>query len=90
MSIEISKPDREQVIASLQRYATEHLDEPLGNLAAGSLLDFFLEEIGPLVYNQAVADTQAHLQAKVMEVDIEVHKDTFQYWRKNTAIRPRR
>ncbi|HEY9102216.1 DUF2164 domain-containing protein [Chitinimonas sp.] len=89
MSIEISKADHEQAVASLQRYAAEYLDEPLGNLAAGSLLQFFLEEIGPLVYNQAVADTQSYLQAKVMEVDIEVHEDAFQYWSKYASGRRR-
>jgi len=46
------------------------------------LLGFFLEEIGPLVYNQAVADVQERLQARIMELDIEVHEDEFQYWRK--------
>jgi uncharacterized protein (DUF2164 family) len=35
------------------------MDEPIGNLAAGALLGYFLEELGPLVYNQRVADLQA-------------------------------
>ncbi|GAB3256879.1 DUF2164 domain-containing protein [Chitinimonas naiadis] len=82
MSIEISKKDRDQAITSLQRYFDENMDEPIGNLAAGNLLNYLLEEIGPLVYNKAVADVQGHLQAKVMEVDLEVPVDEFQYWRK--------
>ena len=82
MVIEISKPDRQQAIESLMRYAAENLDERLGNVAAGALLGFFLEEIGPLVYNQAVADVQERLLARVQELDLEVQQDAFQYWRK--------
>ena len=54
----------------------------IGNIAASALLGYFLEELGPLVYNQAVADVQERLQARVAELDIEVHEDEFQYWRK--------
>lgn len=82
MAIDISKEARKQAITSIERYFRENMDEPIGNLAAGALLGFFLEEVGPLVYNQAVADVQDRLQARVAEVDLEVHEDEFQYWRK--------
>lgn len=87
MAIVISKDRRDEAIASLQRYADEYLDDSLGNLAAGSLLDYVIEEIGPLIYNQAVRDVQERLQAQVMEVDIEIHEDEFQYWRKQGRSR---
>ena len=82
MAIDISKEARKQAITSIERYFRENMDEPIGNVAAGALLGFFLEEVGPLVYNQAVTDVQDRLQARVMEVDLEVHEDEFQYWRK--------
>ena len=82
MAIDISKEARKQAITSIERYFRENMDEPIGNVAAGALLGFFLEEVGPLVYNQAVADVQDRLQARVMEVDLEVHEDEFQYWSK--------
>jgi uncharacterized protein (DUF2164 family) len=82
MAIDISKEARKQAIASIERYFRENMDEPIGNVAAGALLGYFLEEVGPLVYNQAVTDVQDRLQARVMEVDLEVHEDEFQYWRK--------
>ena len=87
MTIEISKEARQQVIASIERYFREHMEEPIGNIAAGALLGFFLEEVGPLVYNQAVADVQERLQQRVMEVDIEIHEDEFQYWHKYDKAR---
>jgi uncharacterized protein (DUF2164 family) len=82
MTIEIPKEARAEAIASIERYFREHMEEPIGNIAAGGLLSFFLEEIGPLVYNKAVADVQDRLQQRIMELDIEVHEDEFQYWRK--------
>lgn len=82
MTIELSKGDRAQAIASIERYFREHMDEPIGNVAAGGLLGFFLEEIGPAVYNKAVADVQERLQQRVSELDFEVHEDEFTYWRK--------
>jgi hypothetical protein len=41
-----------------------------------------LEELGPLVYNKAVADIQERLQIRISELDIDHHEDEFQYWRK--------
>ena len=82
MTIEVTTEHRAELIGSMQRYFEENMDEKLGNLAAAALLDFLLDEIGPIVYNKAVADVQARLQARVMEVDIEVHEEEFQYWPK--------
>jgi uncharacterized protein (DUF2164 family) len=82
MTIELKKEARQEAIASIERYFRENMEEPIGNVAAGALLGFFLEEIGPAIYNQAVAEVQERLQARIMEVDIEVHEDEFQYWRR--------
>jgi uncharacterized protein (DUF2164 family) len=82
MSIEISKEARKEAIESIERYFKENMEEPIGNFAAGELLSFFLEEVGPLVYNKGVADVQARLQAQITELDIEVHEEEFQYWRR--------
>ncbi len=89
MPIELPKDAKKEAIASIERYFQENMEEKIGNIAAGALLGYFLEELGPLVYNKAVADVQKQLQvrvseldARVAEVDIEIHEDEFQYWRK--------
>jgi uncharacterized protein (DUF2164 family) len=82
MTLEIPKEARQEAIASIERYFRENMEEPIGNVAAGGLLGFFLEEIGPLVYNKAVADVQERLQMRISELDIEIHEEEFQYWRK--------
>lgn len=87
MNINIPDDARTAAVASIQRYFKENLDEPIGNIAAGALLSFFLEELGPLVYNKAVSDVQEKLQARVMELDLEVYADEFQYWLKSDRKR---
>ncbi len=87
MSIELSKEARAQAIASIERYFQDERDERLGNIAAGALLGFFLQEIGPSIYNQAVAEVQERLQRRVSELDIEVHEDEFTYWPQRARAR---
>ena len=88
--IELNKEARKEAVASIERYFRENMEEPIGNIAAGALLGFLLEEIGPSIYNQAVADVQERLAARVSEIDIEVHADEFQYWRRFDKQRGKR
>lgn len=91
MAIELSREVRAQAVASLEKYFEVERDERLGNIAAGALLGFFLEEIGPTIYNKGVADAQERMQERVMELDIEVHEEEFDYWRKReTTARGKR
>jgi uncharacterized protein (DUF2164 family) len=82
MTIELTKEAKQTAHESLQKYFAENMDEPLGNLAGNSLLNFIIEEIGPSIYNKGVADAQERMQARIGELDYEVHADEFQYWRK--------
>jgi uncharacterized protein (DUF2164 family) len=86
-TIELTKQTRAEAIGSIQRYFEENFPEPVGNLPAGLLLDFFLEEIGPAIYNRAVADAQERLQQRVMDLSGELYADEFQYWPKLMAKR---
>ena len=82
MPIELPQEARQEAVASIERWFRENMEEKIGNIAAGALLNFFLEEVGPSIYNHAVAQVQERLQARVSEIDIEVHEDEFQYWRR--------
>jgi uncharacterized protein (DUF2164 family) len=80
MAIELPKEQRARAITSIERYFAENMDDRIGNIAAGALLGFFLEEIGPLVFNAAVQEAQQRLQERVAELDIEIHEQEFGYW----------
>ena len=84
--IELEKREREQALASIKRYFEEEL-EPIGDLPAGLLLNFLLEEIGPVIYNRAIADAQTRLATRVADLNGELFANEFQYWTRVDAKR---
>jgi uncharacterized protein (DUF2164 family) len=85
--IELSKQARADAVASIQRYFEENLSEPIGDLPASLLLNFFIEDIGPAIYNQAIADALTRLQQRVSDLSGELFADEFQYWTRVDAKR---
>jgi uncharacterized protein (DUF2164 family) len=90
MTIELDKRVRGDAIASLQRYFEHNMPEPLGELPAGLLLNYFLEEIAPAVYNKAIADAQVRMQQHALDLHGELFAEEFTYWAKMDAKRKRR
>jgi uncharacterized protein (DUF2164 family) len=79
-TLELSSQTRAAAVASIQRYFEENMPEPIGELAAGLLLNYFLEEVGPAIYNQAIADAQTRMQQRVSDLNGELYADELQYW----------
>jgi len=79
-NIELPKQARSDAIASIKKYFETNMSEPIGDLPAGLLLDFFVEEIGPVIYNKAIADAQTRIQLRVSDLDGELYAAEFQYW----------
>ncbi len=93
MTFELSKQARADAVNSLKRYFEENMEnmsEPLGDLPAGMLLNFFLEEIGPVIYNRAIADAQARMERHLSDLSGELYADEFQYWPRLEAKRKSR
>ena len=85
MAIELSKDVHDRAVQSIERYFEHTQGERIGNITAAALLGFFLQEIGPSLYNQGVADAQARLHERLQELDYEVHEDEFGYWKSAAA-----
>ncbi len=83
MAIEIPKETKDRLVASIKRYFEEALEQEIGDLKASLLLDFVLKEIGPSVYNQAVADAQARMSEMIDEIDGTCYEPKFGYWEKS-------
>ena len=75
---------RKQAIAALRQYSAENLDEPIGDLKAGLLLDFILSELGPSVYNQAIADARAFFEERASDLGAICYHDEFPASRKTS------
>lgn len=64
--IKISKEQKSEIIDRIKNYFESELDYEIGGLQSEFLLDFFIKEIGPYFYNQALDDCRA-LVAKQMD-----------------------
>ena len=87
MPIELKPETRKQVLASIKRYADEHLDIDMGDLKADGLLEFILQEIGPVIYNTAIADAQSYLHERVIDLEAVCFQKELGYWPARDAAR---
>jgi uncharacterized protein (DUF2164 family) len=82
MPIEIPDEKKKRIIGSIQRYFRDEMEEEIGELKAKLLLDFWMKEIAPAVYNVAVAEVQSFIQEKVADADATCFKPEFTYWKR--------
>ncbi len=86
-SITLSDDARQRAVGSIRRYFSDQLEQELGELPAKLLLEFFLQEIGPCVYNAAVSDAQVYFRERVSDLEGACYAPEFQYWQ--TTAKPR-
>ncbi|MDW5415603.1 MULTISPECIES: DUF2164 domain-containing protein [unclassified Iodobacter] len=82
MALKISKEAEALLVKSIKHYFDKNMDEPIGNMQAGMLLDFFMQEIAPSVYNQAIADAQAYMQEKALDMPGSCFEPEMSFWNK--------
>ncbi len=87
MVIELSDEATKQSIASIQRYFDEELDQDIGELKAGNILEFFMKEIAPSIYNTAIADAQSYMNDRVADLDGACTVPEFAFWNKTSVRR---
>lgn len=66
--IKLSKEEEKFALEEIVHFFDKERDEEIGNLAAAMLLEFFVEKIGPSVYNQAIADAQKYMTSKAEDL----------------------
>jgi uncharacterized protein (DUF2164 family) len=72
--IELTDDRRARLLAAIRTRAEEIFDEPVSEFRAQALLDLFLREVGPSVYNQGVRDASAYMQEKLTDLEAEVYE----------------
>lgn len=82
MSIKLTKDSEAYLIGSIKRFFAEDLDDAIGDLKAARVLEFCVREIGPSIYNQAIADAQAYIQEKAADLAGSRYEAEFDYWKK--------
>ncbi|MDQ0189349.1 DUF2164 domain-containing protein [Alicyclobacillus cycloheptanicus] len=56
--LKLPREQKQLLISDIQAYIEAEWGESIGELAAGNLLDFMLQELGPHIYNQAIRDAK--------------------------------
>src|SRR5687768_13186526 len=74
MRIKLSSDRRKTLLVSIRNYFADHFDEPISDFRADGLLDFFVKQLGPPVYNQGVRDASAFMQLKLSDLEGEVYE----------------
>jgi uncharacterized protein (DUF2164 family) len=80
MAITLEPDARKQAVASIRRYVAENWELDVGDLKAGLLLDYFLTEIGPSVYNRAIGDAQVFFRDRVVDLEGTCYEKEFGFW----------
>ena len=87
MAVALPDEDKKQALASVKRYCDENLACELGGIEVAALLDFFLKELAPSVYNAAIADAQTYLRDRVADLEGACYEPEFAYWPKSSSVR---
>ncbi|ASA24568.1 DUF2164 domain-containing protein [Paenibacillus donghaensis] len=71
--IKLPKEQRDSLIADIRDYFDVEHGETLGELAAGNLLDFFIQKLGPSVYNQALGDCRTLVGQRMLSMEEDMY-----------------
>ena len=74
MRIKLSDERKEDLLKTLTDFYREHFDEELSTYRAERLLNFFIKQLGPPIYNQAIADARAFMSEKLEDLDVEYYE----------------
>ena len=74
MKIKLSEERKQAVLKGLAKFYTEEFDDELSVFRAERMLDFFIQALGPPLYNQAVADARAFMLSRLDDMDVEFYE----------------
>ena len=74
MRIKLTDDRRASILRSIKQHYLDEFDEEISDFRANGLLDFFVKELGPPVYNQGVRDAAAFVQDKLTDIEGEVYE----------------
>lgn len=72
--IRLTPERRTDLLRLLKDHFEIEFGEPLSDFRAAALLDFFVRELGPPVYNQGVRDAAGFMQDKLGDIEGEIYE----------------
>jgi len=72
--IELSKPAHDALAKAVSGYLKEQLDLEVEGFDAVFLVDFIVETMGPVFYNQGLADAQAIIKGRLEAITDAIYE----------------
>ena len=73
MLVKWNVEERKQIIRDIQYFFHQERDEEIGELAAGTILDFFAEQIGSYYYNAGIQDAVKQAEAHTTRLEEDLY-----------------
>ncbi len=64
--------EKDNVKNQIIRFFEKELDEEIGVITAESILNFFLQQVGPTLYNQGVSDSKLALEKRMDDLNYDL------------------
>ena len=71
MKITLSDERRHEIIRTFTSFYYSEFDEEISEYRAEQILDFFMNILGPPIYNQAIQDARVFISEKLEDLDAE-------------------
>ena len=68
----LSEDEKDYLVEKTKAYFDEERDDQLGNMEALLLIDYFLQELGPIVSKKAVRRYKEKMEMKLEDGEVEV------------------
>lgn len=69
--LQLKTEERQHLISKVQNFFKSERGEDLGLIAAEVILDFFLEDLGPIMYNKSLDDSKQWFSKMMNDVEFE-------------------
>ncbi len=71
----LSNEKKQEMVNAIKEYFFNERNQEIGDLAATLILDFFIEELAPVFYNQGVYDAYQFMNGKLEDLfEIQIVK----------------
>ena len=72
-TIKLQREAKEKLIAEIQQFFYDERGEGVGNIAAETVLDFMIKQLGPYLYNEGIKDAQKLIMERMQSVDDDLY-----------------
>lgn len=72
-TVKLRKEDKEQLITAIQQFFFDERGEEVGNIAAETVLDFMIKQLGPYLYNEGIKDAQKLIMERMQSMDDDLY-----------------